>query len=90
MDKIRGTCISSRGLKGEHENRDTLITDEFCRVGLDPPIRDAIAGSRDSRLRGNDTMGGDPAEVRTSLGRAEIRRFQLESFMPLNFVFLYP
>ena len=28
-----------------------------CRVGLDPPISEVIAASRDSRLRGNDVVG---------------------------------
>ena len=33
-------------------------------MGLDPPIREATAVSRDSRLRGNDTLGSPPGETK--------------------------
>jgi len=41
----------------------------FCSVGLDPPIRRAIAASRDSRLRGNDTPGVTLSEVEGPLSQ---------------------
>ncbi len=50
------------GLRRETPNRV-----QSCRVGLDPPIREAIAVSRDSGLRVNDTPPVILSEAEESL-----------------------
>ena len=62
--------LSQNNLRGEslmRAERSGLNRVQSCRVGLDPPIREAIAVSRDSGLRVNDTPPVILSEAEESL-----------------------